>query len=171
MNLDMWAKKHNISEEAMTDFRGQMGMLDTRVKGAPKLEGSEAKAQAQEIYEASKMGGRLWRNNVGATEAVIHTKCNKCGNTHKSYVQPVRYGLCNESKKVNEVFKSSDLIGINPVLITPQHVGSVIGQFRSREMKRFDWTFKGDAHEIGQLNWLNLILSLGGDAAFSNGIK
>ncbi len=106
--------------------------------------------------EASTKGVRLWRNNVGAVYS----------NDTKTFI---RFGLANESKQMNTVIKSGDLIGIRPVVITPEMVGRTIGQFVSREAKRSDWRWRGTDRETAQLNWIEMINSLGGDAAFAVG--
>lgn len=105
-------------------------------------------------WEAAQLGIRLWRNNVGATY-------NQNG-------QFIRYGLANDSKQVNDVIKSSDLIGIKPVLITLEMVGKTIGQFICRETKRGGWKYSDTPRERAQLRWIELINSLGGDACFVN---
>lgn len=81
----------------------------------------------------------------------------------------MRYGLANESKAQNEQVKSGDLIGIRPILIGPQHVGQLIGQFVSVEAKHQTWVYKGDKHETAQLNWANFVISKGGFACFATG--
>lgn len=70
---------------------------------------------------------------------------------------------------MNKVIKSADLIGIRPVLITPGHVGLVIGQFVSREIKPTGWKYTGKAREEAQLRWAELVAACGGDAAFATG--
>ena len=105
--------------------------------------------------EASERGSRLWRNNVGAT--------------YTAQGDFIRYGLANDSKQLNTAIKSADLIGIRPILITQAHVGQVIGQFISREVKRPDWKWRGTPAEKAQLAWADLIMSLGGDACFAIG--
>ncbi len=169
MNLELWAKKHNISQVALDDFKSMVGILESSVKSESTRTGDESKNQNNVVQESSEKGGRLYRNNVGATAAKIHTKCMACGKTHVAYQQPVRYGLCNESTKVNQVFKSSDLVGLMPVLITPEMVGATIGQFTAREIKHTGWKYTGTEREQGQLNWINLVLSLGGNACFATG--
>jgi hypothetical protein len=116
----------------------------------------EAGAQAEVRLEASRGGGRLWRNNVGA-------------GTIQESGSFIRWGLANESKGVNLKIKSGDLIGIMPVLITPAHVGTVIGQFTSREIKRPGWKYTATPREVAQVKWAELVLSLGGNAAIVTG--
>ena len=117
---------------------------------------SESAAQVLVRLEAARKGVTLWRNNVGVL-------LDKRG-------VPVRYGLANDSSAVNSQFKSADLIGIRPLLITPAHVGLVVGQFVSREIKAPGWRFSpNDPREAAQLRWAELVLSLGGDAAFATG--
>jgi hypothetical protein len=70
---------------------------------------------------------------------------------------------------MNRSLKSADLIGIQPVLITPAHVGCVIGQFVSREVKRPGWRYRGSDREQAQKAWADLVNSLGGNAAFTTG--
>jgi hypothetical protein len=115
----------------------------------------EAGILSEVRLEASEKGCRLWRNNVGATY------------TDKGHF--IRYGLANDSAQLNAVLKSADLIGIRPIVITPAHVGKIIGQFVSREIKQSNWRYTGTDREKAQLSWAELIISLGGDACFATG--
>ena len=115
----------------------------------------EAELQTIIRCKASLAGWHLWRNNVGAGRL-----------TNGAFV---RWGLCNDSADINRVCKSGDLIGIRPVLITHDMVGTVIGQFVSREIKREGWEFTGTVREIAQQKWIDIINEAGGDAAFSAG--
>lgn len=155
MNLLEWAVAWGVPYAAVEDLRQRMGLngfVDMPVRGKGT---SEAAVQAAVRIEAAEKGLKLWRNNVGALK--------------DSRGVPVRYGLANDSAELNKVIKSGDLIGIRPVLVTPGHVGQVIGQFVSRECKRVGWSYVGDAHEEAQLAWADLILSAGGDAGFTTG--
>lgn len=116
---------------------------------------NETTTSAKLRLAASREGARLWRNNVGAGMLL-----------NGSYL---RWGLANETPEMNRHMKSGDLIGIRPVLISHEHVGQMFGQFVSREMKREGWHYKGDDHERAQQAWIDLVRSLGGDAAFSTG--
>jgi hypothetical protein len=152
VSISEWAAKWGVSQTALDDLRRT---LHPYCPPAPKEARLEAESSAVVRIEASRKGKRLWRNNVGVM-------LDERG-------MPVRYGLANESEKMNKVIKSSDLIGIQPILITYQHVGATIGQFVSREMKRPGWVFSGTEREVAQRNWLELILAFGGDAAFATG--
>jgi hypothetical protein len=117
---------------------------------------SEARVQSLVRLEAPTKGVTLWRNNVGV---LVDTTG-----------RPVRFGLANDSRALNEELKSGDLIGWRPVLVTPDLVGRTIAQFVSRECKPEGWRFTGTPREKAQLRWLDLVRAAGGDAAFANGV-
>lgn len=159
MNLSQWAIKWQIPYAALDDLRSQMGMINT---DSPIVPGrSESAVQSLVRLEASRLGWRLLRNNVGAG----YVSEEKDGLSSGF----MRWGLANTSSKLNQQIKSADLIGIKPVLITQSHVGTVIGQFLSRETKKSGWQYSGTEREQAQLKWAELILSLHGDAAFTTG--
>lgn len=153
MTLEQWAIKHGVSHAALHELRQMFGASGDVPHATDAL--SEAGVQSRVRLQAAQRGGLLWRNNVGAM-------MDERG-------VPVRYGLANDSKKLNEHLKSSDLIGIDPVVITPAHVGSTIGQFWSVECKEPGWSYSGTEREVAQLAWLNLVVSRGGRATFSTG--
>lgn len=152
MNISLWAAKWGVPPEAVRDLQAQFGTVSTEpVKRETAL--SEAAVQNRIRVEAAQKGARVWRNNIGAYM--------------DDYGNFIRYGLCNDSKQMNKKIKSSDLIGIRPVLITPEHVGATLGVFMAREIKPGGWVYRGDAHELAQLKFLQLVASLGGDACFA----
>jgi hypothetical protein len=150
MTYDEWAARH---PQAAAELRAIAIAMPSTVAMPPDAD--EAYAQSMIRLEASKLGKRLWRNNVGAGYLTDNTF--------------VRFGLANDSPAVNKMMKSGDLIGINPILITPAHVGTTIGQFLSREVKRPGWKYTGTEREKAQLHWADLIMSLGGNAAMVTG--
>ncbi len=83
----------------------------------------------------------LWRNEVGVVRF----------EDKKGIPRTVSFGLCKGS---------SDLIGIRPLLIMPEHVGRTIGQFVAFELK----TVKGRATKEQKM-FLELIERNGGIAA------
>ena len=127
---------------------------------------SEATVMQLVRLEASRRGARVFRNNNGAA-------VDKDG-------RHIRYGLGNESKQINQVIKSSDLIGITPVVITPDMVGKTVGVFTVIEVKKEGWKYTGDmpcickpgkpqcihCHEKAQKTFIDMINNLGGKAQF-----
>lgn len=116
---------------------------------------NERDVQNQIRLEAAQKNILLWRNNVGVMQDLTG--------------RPVRFGLANDSAKMNKNVKSSDLIGLRPVLITPAHVGTIMGQFIAREVKPDTWAYRGTDKEKAQLKFLNIVTKYGGDAAFVTG--
>jgi hypothetical protein len=114
--------------------------------------GETANSNRTRTYFA-EMGCRLFRNNTGVLE-------DRNG-------RPVRYGLANDSKALNQQLKSSDLIGWKPTLITPDMVGGVFAQFVSIEMKADGWRYRAtDDRAVAQRRWLKMIEADGGIAGF-----
>jgi hypothetical protein len=151
MSLTTWATRHGVSAQALAELYALMGVSDERDNTHTDM--SEAGVQSRIRIEAAEAGCHLWRNNVG----VLPTDTGR----------PLRYGLANDSKQMNQRIKSADLIGIRPVLITQAHVGTVIGQFLSREVKKGGWKYTGSDREVAQFAWAKLITRYGGDAAFA----
>ena len=119
---------------------------------------SASESRVQSLVQLEAVKRRIWplRNNSGALP-------------NPDTGVPVRFGLGNVSKAFNEVMKSSDLIGVEPVVITQDMVGKTIGRFWARECKPEGWTFKGTEREVAQKNFIDKVNSLGGNAAFTNG--
>jgi hypothetical protein len=112
----------------------------------------ESAVQSHTRLELARMGAIVQRNNVGVAE---------------TDGRPVRFGLMNDSKQLNQQFKSSDLINIIPVLIQPHHVGRVLGVYAAIECKHSDWHMTpGDARAQAQLRYIQLVQSVGGIGGF-----
>lgn len=150
--LAQWAAQWGIPPEAVADLAARTGVTDNPPATLPG--DSEAAVQTRIRLEASRVGCRLWRNNVGAT----YTPDGAF----------IRYGLANDSAQMNKSIKSSDLIGIKPLRITPAMVGYSVGQFVAREVKAATWSYTGTKREAAQLRFIQLVQSFGGDAAFAN---
>lgn len=104
--------------------------------------------------DAQELGGRLYRNNRGVD---------------RSASRPVRYGLGNESKETNKINKSSDLIGIMPVTITPDHIGMTLGVFLAVEVKKEGWKYSpNNDRSVAQGTFINEINKRGGCGFFLN---
>jgi hypothetical protein len=151
VNLTDWAARWAVPPQAMAELAALQihatGQLSRNIE-------SESALQSLVRLEGANKGIHLWRNNVGVLK-------DKNG-------RPVRYGLANDSSEVNEVIKSGDLIGIEKVLITDAHVGTVLGRFVSRDCKPPGWEYTGTPREVAQLQWATLINSMGGNARMVN---
>jgi hypothetical protein len=149
MNLYEWGARWGLPQAAIDELRNGMGLGElTAREGAT----SEAGSQQRVRLEAAAAGAVLWRNNVGA--------CVDDRGNH------IRYGLCNESRQMNEKVKSSDLIGITPVLIESYHVGFKMGVFTAREVKAPGWQWSGTPREVAQRKFGEIVMSHGGDFQF-----
>ena len=149
--IQQWARRWGVSPEALAE----LATLHQHTPGASGT--SEGETLNAIRLEASTWGVLLWRNNVGAAQ--------------DAKGRWVRYGLANDSKAVSAAFKSSDLIGVRPVEITPEHVGRIIGQFVAIEVKRSEWNYKGNDREKAQLAFLQAIEAVGGFAKFATGVN
>lgn len=114
---------------------------------------SESRVSQDTQLTLARCGAVPMRNNVGVAFAEDG--------------RAIRYGLMNESAKVNEELKSSDIVTIVPVLIQPHHVGRTFGLFGAFETKREGWNITpGDRRAQAQLRFINLIRRHGGVADF-----
>ena len=107
---------------------------------------TEAPAQSRVILRAFELGFALWRNNSGVSRE-----------EHRH----VRFGLGNDSAKINRHWKSPDLVGIGPG-----------GRFLGVEMKRPGWRYHpNDEREVAQCNAINDINRRGGIAFFCTSVE
>ncbi len=110
---------------------------------------SEADLMRSCQLRATELGARLWRNN-SAQGWVGRVRSIAAGGTSVilDNARPLHAGLS---------VGSSDLIGLLPVLITPDHVGQTFGRFLSPEIK----SRTGRLTEA-QRAWLGTVTRLGG---------
>lgn len=148
--LHDWARQWGVPTAALADLQQRLGGMAPT--GTPDASRSEAGVQSRVRLAAAQRGWHLWRNNVGAG--------------HIDGGQFVRWGLANDSQGLNAVCKSADLVGVRPVVIGFEHVGTVIGQFVSLECKHSQWRWANTDHERAQRNWANVINAAGGYARF-----
>lgn len=120
---------------------------------------TESELQQQIQLEAPKHGSILERNNSGAFTDITGRN--------------IRFGLGNISAKHSDNMKSSDLIGITTIIITPSMIGKKVGIFTAIEVKKEDWksTKNLDKRETAQKNYMDWILSKGGIAGFCNSLE
>lgn len=108
--------------------------------------------------DAAQLGVELWRNNVGAFQ-------DPSGRL-------IRYGLCNDSPALAKRVKSSDFIGITPVIVTPDMVGRIVGLFTAVETKASDWAFiPSDERAIAQAAFHDIVKRVGGLAGFARNVE
>lgn len=153
--IHTWASTWGVSEAALADLFARLAVDVDAVPDLNPKAGPEAKVQHAIRCEGRDRGVLMMRNNVGVLE-------DRTG-------RPVRYGLANDSAKVNAHTKSADLIGIRRIHIQPRHVGTVIGQLVARECKAPGWRFNpNDEREVAQMRFAMLITSYGGDAMLTD---
>ena len=146
MTLEEWAAKWGVPAAAMQDLR-------TLYVPPPAEQGSsEAATQSRLRVEAPKIGAALWRNNNGAAT-------DDTG-------RHIRYGLGNDSKKINDLWKSSDLIGITPITVRADHVGKMIGVFTAVEVKHPGWRRPENDRDRAQEAFLVNVCQMGGIGMF-----
>ena len=141
--ITAWSQRWGLPSACLQELMAIMGVA----AGAPPppatgQPGSEAGIQAAVRLAAARQGILLWRNNVGVAMGENGV--------------PIRFGLCNDSKQLNAICKSSDLIGIGPD-----------GRFHAYECKKNDWKYRdSDQRAKSQLAFIKLVLSRGGVAKF-----
>lgn len=153
MTVEGWAARWHVTGDCLAE------LIQTLAEAPPVSQPSDTDFSEEAVQNRIRLSrvGIFWRNNVG------------------SFIDdrnvPVRYGLANESSKLNKVVKSSDLIGITPLLIGPQHVGQVAGIFTAVETKRGGWRFRpNDRRAVAQQRFLQVVAAAGGRAMFANSL-
>ena len=118
---------------------------------------NEATVQAEIRVDSVKYGGLL-RNNSGMYDPA---------NPPTPYT---RWGLGNDSKKINDVRKSSDLIGYTSVIITPEMVGHTIAVLTVVEVKKQGWQWSETKKNTAQLNFINWARTGGAIGCFAQSV-
>jgi hypothetical protein len=152
MTFQDWARKWNVPAEALQELR------TLYVPPSAESGTSEAATQSRLRVAASSLGAMLLRNNNGACKEIRE---DRNGNPEPTG-RMIRYGLGNDSKKLNDVWKSSDLIGITPMTVRPEHVGTMIGVFTAVEVKHPGWTRPENDRDRAQEAFLISVCQLGG---------
>lgn len=119
---------------------------------------SEAVNQ-QQVRLAHASIGPMFRNNSGA--------CTD--NTGRL----IRYGLGNDSARLNDEIKSSDLIGITPVRAYVEGIGwTVLGVFTAYEVKPSGWhQAPSDKRAVAQAKFHAIVRAAGGFAGFVTDVR
>lgn len=145
-DLQAWAARNGVSGHAYAQLLRMFNLYPELPTVGASVPRGEAEVSVFVRLECSKRGWRVWRNNVGAG--------TMDDGSH------VRFGLANDSKRVNEALKSSDLIGWTDR-----------GQFVSLECKAPGWRYTGTPREQAQLAWLQLVVASGGIGKFVTGVQ
>lgn len=152
--LTEWAERFNIGPDALFSLYQILTIpLGSHAVGEYEKNSETYVQNVLRVLASSREHAYLWRNNVGATQTPDG--------------RMIRYGLCNESKKLNQRFKSSDLIGGTPVTVTADMVGKRVMIFTAVEVKKADWKPGSDTQrERGQLRFINAVRAAGGFGFF-----
>lgn len=96
----------------------------------------------------AQYGGVAWRNNTGVAREI---------DEDTGRMRPIRYGLGNDSAKLNAAFKMGDLVGMD-----------AHGLFCMWECKRPGWRYTGTDTEVAQWTAIKFVRAHGGRAGFVN---
>lgn len=152
LTVHEWAARWGVSQQALDELHAGLMWHEGEEAGLP-----EASVLSRVRLEASNKNVFLWRNNLGAGKIVTDDGSSRF----------LRWGLANDSERLNKVLKSSDLIGIRKHMVMPGDVGSIIGRFVARECKKAGWKYTGTPEEVAQFRFIHLVNNHGGDAAFT----
>ena len=150
--MQAWAQRWNIPPEAVSELFG----LLAHVELAPNVTaavGSEAQVQQGLRVLAPHHDGWLGRNNSGALK-------DERGNM-------VRFGLANDSTRLNKVFKTPDLVGFTSITMQSTDVGRQVAVFTGVEAKKPGWRSPTNDRERAQASCLKFIHARGGIALFA----
>lgn len=115
-----WAQRNSVSLQALRELTQLFLSVPDKTDA-----GSESRVQGEIRLAAPEFGGCMLRNNSGGCT-------DDTGRV-------IRYGLGNDSKQINDVYKSPDLVGTTPMRIEAHHVGRIIGVATYCEVKEPGW--------------------------------
>jgi hypothetical protein len=153
MTLKDWQARwgHHVPAQAIAELTAILSPV--MPSPSPTARHSEAAGAAQIRLAAGRAGVPVWRNNQGGCT-------DQTGRL-------IRFGLGNESPALNARWKSSDLIGILPVVVQPSHVGKTLGVFLAVETKKPGWRLTpGDKRGQAQAAFLQSVRGFGGVGGF-----
>ncbi len=113
---------------------------------------NENNIQKRIMLTVSKLGTRIFRNNVG-TAWNGKNYATKDGKRVIENAQLIRFGLCKGS---------SDLIGYTSKTVTPDMVGQKVAVFTAIEVKK-----KGGKQSPEQINFIKRLNDAGGFGGFA----
>ena len=150
-----WAARHGVDANGIVELLRILTMPPENP--TTPVARSEMATQADIRLRAPAWGGMLWRNNTGVLKDDSGT--------------PVRFGLANDSAKLNKHVKSADLIGFMPRIVGAADVGLMLPVFTAVECKRGGWTWGGNVREVAQQRFLNIVKVAGGVAGFAQSVS
>ncbi|QZI87827.1 hypothetical protein SIPHO054v2_p0026 [Vibrio phage 103E44.1] len=119
----------------------------------------EAKATINVRARASEWNMKMFRNNSGMLP-------------NPDTGIPVRFGLGNESAKLNKELKSGDLVGFSEITVTPEMVGKKMAVFTNIEVKSLGFVIKDvynkNSREYAQNEFNKLVTNANGIAGFAS---
>lgn len=148
MNYQEWVTRYPEAAAALA------GVVFAPVD-APNTALTEQAVQQECRFVGAGQGMWLLRNNSGAF------------NPKQPPSPGTRWGLGNDSSKINAVMKSSDLIGCTEFVIPPHWVGRKVAVMTAIEVKDPNWHLTpGDKRAQAQAAFMNKVTAMGGLSGF-----
>jgi hypothetical protein len=121
------------------------------------------------MVEKMKESGVTSHIRLDAAQQGVFLLRNNSGGFYDETGRFVRYGLGGFTDRDKKA--SSDYIGITPVFVTPDMVGTVVGVFTAVEMKPEGWKIlPSDKRALYQRNFHDIVIQSGGFAGFATNV-